>query len=169
MPGPPAFSCLLKFGRTTIRLGGDGLSFAEALRTCFQKYAEFRGRASRPEFWWFVLLYYLVIFLFGMPFVFGQPSFDWDGATWAVFGFSIGLASLALLLPYLAVGVRRLHDTGKSGAWWFVALVPFGWVVLLVFFASDGDPGWNRYGPAPGIQASLAPPPGTLPPPPPPP
>jgi uncharacterized membrane protein YhaH (DUF805 family) len=104
-----------------------------------------------------------------MPFVFGQPSFGWDGTRWAVFGVLIGLASLALLLPYLSVGVRRLNDTGKSGAWWFIVLVPFGWVVLLVFFASDGAPGWNRYGPPPGVQATLASPPGTLPPPPPPP
>jgi hypothetical protein len=46
----------------SIRVGGGALSFSEAIRTCFQKYAEFRGRASRPEFWWFALLYYLVIF-----------------------------------------------------------------------------------------------------------
>jgi uncharacterized membrane protein YhaH (DUF805 family) len=145
------------------------MSFADAIKTCFQKYAEFRGRAPRPEFWWLALLYYLVILVLGMPFVFGQPSFGWDGTRWAVFGVLIGLASLALLLPYLSVGVRRLHDTGKSGAWWFIVLVPFGWVVLLVLFASDGDPGWNRYGPPPGVQATLASPPGTLPPPPPPP
>jgi uncharacterized membrane protein YhaH (DUF805 family) len=145
------------------------MSFADAIKTCFQKYAEFRGRAPRPEFWWFALLYYVVILVLGMPFVFGQPSFGWDGTRWAVFGVIIGLASLALLLPYLSVGVRRLHDTGKSGAWWFIVLVPFGWVVLLVFLASDGDPGWNRYGPRPGVQATLASPPGTLPPPPPPP
>ena len=44
-----------------IRLGGDGVSFAEAIKTCFQKYAEFRGRAARPEFWWFFLLYYILI------------------------------------------------------------------------------------------------------------
>jgi uncharacterized membrane protein YhaH (DUF805 family) len=144
------------------------MSFAEAIKTCFQKYAEFRGRASRPEFWWFVLLYYIVIFAVGVPLVFGQPSFDWNGMTGAVFGLLFGLASLALLLPYLAVGVRRLHDTGKSGAWWFIVLVPFGWVVLLVFFASEGDPGSNRYGPPPGVQATMASPPGTLPPPPPP-
>jgi uncharacterized membrane protein YhaH (DUF805 family) len=147
------------------------MSFANAIKTCVQKYAEFRGRASRPEFWWFALLYYLLIFALAMPFVLGAfrlNPFE-RMAVAAVFGVLIGLASLALLLPYLAVGVRRLHDMGKSGAWWFIALVPFGWVVLLVFFASDGDPGWNRYGPPPGVQATLASTPGTLPPPPPPP
>jgi uncharacterized membrane protein YhaH (DUF805 family) len=146
------------------------VSFVDAIKTCFQKYAEFRGRASRPEFWWFALLYYILIFALAMPFVLGAFRLDpfERMAVAAVFGLFFGLASLALLLPYLAVGVRRLHDTGKSGAWWFIALVPFGWVVLLVFFASEGDPGSNRYGPPPGVQTTLAPQPGTLPPPPPP-
>jgi uncharacterized membrane protein YhaH (DUF805 family) len=147
------------------------LSLGEAIKTCFQKYADFRGRASRPEFWWFVLLYYILILALAWPFVFGRPSFDEssEGTVWTLVGLLTGLAFLALLLPYLAVGVRRLHDTGKSGAWWFIGLVPFGWVVLLVFFASDGDLGWNRYGPPPGVQAASASPPGRLPPPPPPP
>lgn len=62
--------------------------------------------------------------------------------------------------------VGRLHDTGKSGERWFIAFISFGWVVLLVFCAREGDPGSNRYGPPPGVQTILAPPPGTLPPPP---
>jgi uncharacterized membrane protein YhaH (DUF805 family) len=147
------------------------LSFGEAIKTCFQKYADFRGRASRPEFWWFVLMYYILIFALAWPYVFGWPSFDEsiEDTVWTFFGLLTGLAFLALLLPYLAVGVRRLHDTGKSGAWWFIGFVPFGWVVLLVFFASDGDQGWNRYGPPPGLRAAPASPPGSLPPLPPPP
>lgn len=146
------------------------MSFGEAIKTCFQKYADFRGRASRPEFWWFVLLYSIVVFALTWPYVFGWPSFDGSSEdAVSLFGLLTGLAFLALLLPYLAVGARRLHDTGKSGAWWFIGLVSFGWVVLLVFFASDGDQDWNRYGPPPGIQAASASPPGSLPPPPPPP
>jgi uncharacterized membrane protein YhaH (DUF805 family) len=125
------------------------LSFGEGIKTCFQKYADFRGRAPRPEFWWFVLLYYIVVFALAWPYVFGWPNFDESDAAWALFGFLTGLAFLALLLPCLAVGARRLLDSGKSGAWWFIGLVPFGWVVLLVFFASDGDQGLNRYGPPP--------------------
>jgi uncharacterized membrane protein YhaH (DUF805 family) len=105
------------------------LSFGEAIRTCFQKYADFRGRASRPEFCWFVLLCYILIFALAWPYVFGWPHFDEssEDTPWALFGLLTGLAFLALLLPYLALGVRRLHDTGKSGAWWFIGLVPFGW------------------------------------------
>ena len=66
IPGPPCRDVPLMGGGVSraysIRVGGGALSFSEAIRTCFRKYTEFRGRASRPEFWWFALLYYLVIF-----------------------------------------------------------------------------------------------------------
>ena len=150
------------------------MSFSEAIKTCFQKYAEFRGRASRPEFWWFVLLYYIVIFAPVVPLIavgsVGGP-FDESGTNVAgvVFGIVIGVAVLALIIPYLAVGTRRLHDTGKPGWWWFITLVPFGWIILIVFLASEGGKGSNQYGPPPSAQAPQPAPPGTLPPPPPPP
>jgi uncharacterized membrane protein YhaH (DUF805 family) len=153
------------------------VSFAEAVRTCFQQYAEFRGRAARPEFWWFVLLYYIVIFAPVVPLIaVGSASsvnrpFDESGASAAavVFGVLVGVAFLALIIPYLAVGTRRLHDTGKPGWWWLITLVPFGSIVLIVFWASVGDGGWNQYGPPPGVQAATpSAPPGSLPPPPPP-
>jgi uncharacterized membrane protein YhaH (DUF805 family) len=159
--------------------GGVGLSFAEAVSTCFRKFADFRGRATRPEFWWFVLLYYIVILTPVVAFLFisqdsdsfNQATFDNPGTNGAglVFGLILSVAVLAMLIPYLAAGVRRLHDTGKSGWWWLIGLVPFGWIVLLVFLASEGDRDWNRYGPPPGVQAVPPPPQGTLPPPPPPP
>lgn len=64
--------------------------------------------------------------------------------------------SLAVLIPAIAVGVRRLHDTGRSGWWMLIALVPFiGSIVLIVFFVLDSDPGTNQYGPNPKL---LAPP-----------
>ena len=151
------------------------MSFSGAIKTCFQKYAEFRGRASRPEFWWFVLLYYLVILASIVPLIavgsVGRGDQPWDEADFnvagVVFGIVIGLAFLALLIPYAAVGTRRLHDTGKPGWWWFITLVPFGSIILIVFWASEGDRGSNQYGPPPGAQAVQ--PPGSLPPPPPPP
>jgi uncharacterized membrane protein YhaH (DUF805 family) len=162
---------------STIRVGGGALSFSEAIRTCFQKYAEFRGRASRPEFWWFALLYYLVIFAPIVPLIaigsVGRGDQPWDEADMnvagVVFGIVIGVAVLALIIPYLAVGTRRLHDTGKPGWWWFITLVPFGSIILIVFWASEGDKGSNQYGPPPGAQAMQLAPPGPLPPPPPPP
>jgi uncharacterized membrane protein YhaH (DUF805 family) len=158
------------------RIGGD-VSFAEAIKTCFQKYAEFRGRASRPEFWWFVLFYYLVIFVPIVPLIaiassskHDQPTFEQAGnAAAVVFGIVIAVAVLALIVPYIAVGTRRLHDRGMSGSWWLLSLVPFGSIVLIVFFAYEGDKGPNQYGPPPLVQAAPAPPPGLPPPPPPPP
>jgi uncharacterized membrane protein YhaH (DUF805 family) len=137
------------------------LSFSEAIKTCFLKYAEFRGRASRPEFWWFALLYYLVIFvpivsLIAVDSV-GRGDQPWDEADMnvagVVFGIVIGVAVLALLIPYLAVGTRRLHDTGKPGWWWFITLVPFGSIILIVFWAIEGDKGSNQYGPPPGARS----------------
>jgi uncharacterized membrane protein YhaH (DUF805 family) len=152
------------------------LSFAEAVSTCFRKFADFRGRATRPEFWWFVLLYYIVILAPVVAFLFisqdsdsfNQATFDDPGSngTGLVFGLILSVAVIAMLIPYMAAGVRRLHDMGKSGWWWLIGLVPFGWIVLLVFLASEGDRGWNRYGPPPGVQAVPPPPQGTLPPPP---
>lgn len=161
----------------SIRVGGEMLSFTEAIRTCFQKYAEFRGRASRPEFWWFVLLYYIVILAPAVPLIAlasesprDQLGFDESvGGVALFFVFLTGVAVLAFIIPYLAAGVRRLHDTGKSGWWWLLSLVPFGWIVLLVFLVSEGDKGSNQYGVPPGTQAVQPALPGSLPPPPPPP
>ena len=85
-------------------------------------------------------------------------------------GFPVGfillfIVSLGFLLPYLAVAVRRLHDTDKSGAMIFIALIPLvGGIILLVFLATEGTSGPNRYGPDPGTMS-----PGSYPPAPPPP
>jgi uncharacterized membrane protein YhaH (DUF805 family) len=148
------------------------LSFSEAIKTCFQKFAEFRGRDSRPEFWWFALLYYLVIFAPVVAFLFisqdthsfNQATFD-DSATngtGLVFGLILSAAVLAMLIPYLAVGTRRLHDTGKPGCWWFITLVPFGSIILIVFWASVRGQraesiraaSWCPSGTAPGLFAA---------------
>jgi uncharacterized membrane protein YhaH (DUF805 family) len=154
------------------------LSFTEAIATCFRKYADFRCRASRPEFWWFVLAYYIVILMPLLPLIaaldskssLDQPGFDESVSGVAIFFiFLTSVAVLAFILPYLAAGVRRLHDTGKSGWWWLLSLVPFGWIVVLVFLVDEGDKGWNQYGPPPGVEPVSAPSPGALPPPPPPP
>ena len=137
----------------------------------------FGAGAPRPEFWWFALLYYLVIFAPIVPLIavgsVGRGDQPWDEAdlnvAGVVFGIVIGVAVLALIIPYLAVGTRRLHDTGKPGWWWFITLVPFGSIILIVFWASEGDKWSNQYGPPPGAQAVQPAPPDSFPPPPPPP
>lgn len=111
-----------------------------AVRTCLDKYATFSGRAARPELWWWVL----AVFLAGL--VFNALDFLLFGEAELI----STLFSLAVLLPNLAVGARRLHDIDRSGWWLLVGLVPLvGWIVLLVFFVQDGTVGPNRYGPDP--------------------
>ena len=103
------------------------MTFTESISTCFRKYATFEGTASRSEYWWFWL--FLVLVSVGLNIVSEQLS--------AIF-------SLATLLPSIAAGARRLHDTDRSGWWQLLVLVPVvGWIVLLVFEIEKGRP--NRY------------------------
>lgn len=119
------------------------MNFQEAVRTCFSKYATFSGRAARSEFWWFTLfavatnmvLSIIDAIIFG-PLVGGQDI--------SVLG---ALFSLAIIIPSIAVGVRRLHDLGKSGWWYLIILIPIlGALVLLFFFVQKGTDGANEYG-----------------------
>ena len=120
------------------------MGFGESIKTCFNKYATFSGRASRSEFWWFQLAFFLSIFTI--------------------------IGGLILLLPNMAVTVRRLHDVGKSG-WWYGTCIILGIfclipligiligiidfilsIVIFVFELTDSDPNSNKYGPNPKIQ-----------------
>ncbi|HQR50311.1 MAG TPA: DUF805 domain-containing protein [Methylophilaceae bacterium] len=110
------------------------MNFGDAIKTCFSKYADFSGRAKRPEFWWFVLFLFLVSLVLGL--VSNTVSL---------------LFSLGTLIPSLAVGARRLHDTNRSGWWQLIGLIPvIGWIVLIVFCAQEGESGDNQYGAPPG-------------------
>jgi uncharacterized membrane protein YhaH (DUF805 family) len=118
------------------------MDFSTAVKTCFNKFVDFSGRARRSEFWFFYLFTVLVSFAINILLMFdmflGFPLFG-------IFG---GLASLALILPTLAVTVRRLHDTGRSGwniVWWLVlpGLVAFIAAIILginAVFAAGSDP-----------------------------
>ena len=138
-----------------------------------KKYAVFEGRAGRQEFWMFVLFNLIISLALGIADAILGTRIGTGSSSTGVLG---GLYSLAVLIPSLAVTVRRLHDTGRSGWWWFIGLVPFvGWIVLLVFMVLDGDAGANTYGPDPKARAGsgtmpsevLAGPAGYPPPPPP--
>lgn len=117
-----------------------------------KKYAVFSGRARRTEFWMFTLVNIAVSML--LAFV--------DNSFGMTVSYGVGMLSslygLAVLIPSLAVAVRRLHDTGRSGWWWLISLVPLiGAVVLLIFAAQDSQPGSNKYGPNPkGAASALA-------------
>jgi uncharacterized membrane protein YhaH (DUF805 family) len=131
------------------------MNFTESIRSVFSKYATFSGRASRSEFWWWYLFVSLVNLV--MSFIWNMSTmgmlnsatsveamlagmFNWAYYLWIV-------ASLALLLPTLGVIWRRLHDTNRSGGFYFLGLIPIvGIIVLLVFWVQDSTPGANRFG-----------------------
>lgn len=113
------------------------MGFQEAARYCLENYVTFSGRGSRSEYWYFFLLVILV----------GAVASLVD----ALFGYHesgpvSGLASLALLLPNLAVTSRRFHDAGWSFWWWLLVLVPiFGWLFILYILVLRPEPGPNRF------------------------
>lgn len=130
------------------------MSFVTAVKTCVRRYADFTGRARRSEYWWFYLAYVLVVLVIAIA---GGIVAAVVGSVNETAGSAVGLlvtilyfiVALALILPTLAVGARRLHDTGRSGWWLLLALVPLGGIVLLVFWVLDSSPGTNRFGPSP--------------------
>ena len=102
------------------------------------KYADFNGRARRSEYWYFVLFNFVISLAVG--FVAGLIGFNWLSYIY----------SLALLVPSIAIGVRRLHDIGKSGWWLLISLVPLiGGIWLIILMVKEGDHGDNAYGPDP--------------------
>ena len=107
-----------------------------------KKYAVFSGRARRKEYWFFVLFNIIIsIVLAVIDGVTGSFSPE------AGMGLLGGIYTLAVLIPGIAVSVRRLHDTERSGWWLLIALVPLiGAIVLLVFMVQDSKPGQNQYG-----------------------
>jgi|TARA_Y100000389_G_scaffold24455_1_gene21134 uncharacterized membrane protein YhaH (DUF805 family) len=106
------------------------MNFLKSIETCFYKYIEFNGRASRSEFWWF----YLFVII-----------------CWII-GFALGpiieaIIILGLLIPYIAVQARRLHDIGKSGWLQLISLIPLiGAIILIVWSATEGTKKKNKYG-----------------------
>ena len=106
------------------------MPFTEAVKTCLSRYATVRGRATRSEFWWFTLFEFIVFFVAAM-----------------INEYVAYAAVVALLLPNLAVGVRRLHDIGKSGWFLLIGFIPvLGPLLLLWWYVQPSDVGANVYG-----------------------
>src|SRR5918993_1559988 len=122
------------------RWGGFELSwYLQALK----KYAVFSSRSRRKEYWYFVLFNIIVSIVLGLI-----DALLGTGGPYAGAGLLSGIYGLAVLIPTLAVTVRRLHDIDRTGWWILIGLVPLiGGIVLLVFALLDGTPGDNRYGP----------------------
>ena len=115
--------------------------YAKVLR----QYADFNGRARRTEYWMFTLVSVIVGLVLGLvdEVVFVGPGLSTTGWLHTVY-------SVAVIIPTLAVGARRLHDTGRSGWWLLIGVIPLiGAIVLIVFFALEGQRSSNAYGPDP--------------------
>ncbi|WP_017934211.1 DUF805 domain-containing protein [Nocardioides sp. Iso805N] len=112
-----------------------GATFGQAVQRFFQKYAQFRGRASRSEFWWWFLLAAIIDVVLNLA---GRAS----GAFVAI----SYIWSLATLVPWLALGARRLHDTNRSGWWQLLLLIPLvGWIILIIWWALSEKPEGARF------------------------
>jgi uncharacterized membrane protein YhaH (DUF805 family) len=109
------------------------MNFQQAVATCFAKYVDFSGRASRSEYWWFILAYVVLAFVGGF-----------------IHQYVYLIVVLAFILPMLAVGARRLHDIGRSGWWLLIGLIPLVGLVLLYFAVQPSAPESNEYGSPPG-------------------
>lgn len=105
------------------------MTFTESIQTCFSKYADFNGRASKSEYWWFALFAFVA------------------GVILSAINRNIAaLFYLGVLIPHIAVAARRLHDTNRSGWMQLIALIPLiGWLIVLYFLIQDPkEP--NRFG-----------------------
>ena len=113
------------------------MNFIESLLTCYKKTFKYSGRASKSEFWWFQL-FCLIAQIVGalLDSAFGYTesgAFEW-------------VAYIVILLPSLAVGARRLHDTGRSGWWQLLYLTIIGIIILIVWWVADGNKKNNKFG-----------------------
>lgn len=140
----------------------------EYLNVIRNNYANFTGRARRREYWMFTLINSVILILLQIPVqgaliamaaqsdATANPSAGLTGVT-LIFLILLVVYSLAVMVPSIAVTVRRLHDTGKSGWWYLLNLIPLGSLVILVFMVLDSEPGSNKWGPNPKGVSSGAP------------
>ena len=132
-------------GANTIVPGGNMNWYIGVLK----KYAEFGGRAQKAEYWYFLLFTILVSIVLGIIDRITGSFMPKVGM-----GLLGALYSLAVFIPSLAVSIRRLHDTGRSGWWLFIGLIPLvGAIVLIIFMVQDSNPGENQYGQNPKLVA----------------
>ncbi|MDE5744473.1 MAG: DUF805 domain-containing protein [Paramuribaculum sp.] len=117
------------------------LTFQDAVARVFSKYAQFSGRASRAEFWWFMLFCFIVNAALGILYAITK---------WGIFNYIDWVFGLVIFIPVLAVSWRRLHDIGKGGGWWFINFVPIvGSIIFIIWCAQPSEPAANRFGEVP--------------------
>ena len=118
------------------------MNFTEAISSGFRNYVNFSGRAVRSEYWYWVLFVVILAVLLGVADQSLYPGEQMGPLSWVN-----GVVMLALILPSLAVYVRRLHDIDRSGWWYLISFTGIGTLVLLYWACLRGTPGPNRFGP----------------------
>jgi uncharacterized membrane protein YhaH (DUF805 family) len=115
-----------------------------------KRYADFQGRSRRMEYWMFALFIWICYaVIFALVYALGGGGSEPSAAS-ALLSMILGIFALGIIVPSIAVTVRRLHDTDRSGWWILISFLPFlGGLVLFVFTVLDGTPGTNKYGPDP--------------------
>ena len=166
-PGSPYIPGSRATGDPGLNLPWYGIGFGQAVKRVFSKYATFSGRASQGEFWWFYLFNAIIglgisvlILVAGINWSYLRYSYSYHGyySYYGPFDFLNGFGTfmygvdivygLAVLVPSLAVAVRRLHDINKSGAWWCVIFIPIaGPVWWLILMATETYPGVTQWDP----------------------
>jgi uncharacterized membrane protein YhaH (DUF805 family) len=114
------------------------MNMQEAVRSVLSQYASFSGRARRSEYWFFYLAVVIVTVVATiLDLIIGMQILEW-------------IVAAATIVPSISAGARRLHDTGRSGWWQLIGIIPIiGWILLIVWLATDSKPGDNQYGPNP--------------------
>ena len=120
----------------------------------YKKYAQFEGRSDRKEFWYFVMVYIIIVAILGVLdgvlFGTGQAGMESGGLHSSASSPLAAIFMIGSFIPYLAVSVRRLHDTGKTGWWILIGLIPLiGIIWLIVLYAEKGQPEANAHGEPP--------------------
>ena len=113
------------------------MDIATSIKTCFQKYAIFSGRASRSEFWWF--------YLFAWMLTIGGSILDFTTTGYG-YGMFYYITSIATFFPAIAAGSRRLHDLNKSGWWQLIMITVVGLIPLVIWWATEGEKKKNKFG-----------------------
>ena len=133
-------------------MSSPSVGFMDAVKKAFAGYCDYASRSRRSEYWFFVLFDVLVIFVVGLIFgvIFGYIGIG------QVASAIVAIVELVLFFGFmLPLSVRRLHDTGKSGWFILLGLIPFvGGIILLIFFCMDSQPETNEYGPSPKYSGS---------------
>ncbi len=115
------------------------MDFMQAVKSVYSNYVNFQDRSGRGEYWWFILFYFAAYFVLAI--LEGMLGFS---------GILTNIFALGTLIPSIAVGVRRLHDTGHSGWWILLNLIPLiGWIILIIMSYAKPSEGPNQYGAAP--------------------